>query len=177
MKSILPAFSARRRCGFTLLEISTALGLMVTLSAALIMMLQQHLSFMEMARRQSFLTQEAPKIGSILGRIFQQADHYFIYENLEAVGLGAEPLLVDGGAVRLFFKTAAQTTEERIIAAAQEAAGTSLRFYTRQADGSTTSWLICQGLQAATFRADGGILEATLTGPNGEEISYCGGGR
>ncbi|MEN3943765.1 hypothetical protein WJU23_20865 [Prosthecobacter sp. SYSU 5D2] len=177
MKSALPAPGARRRNGFTLLEVSTAMGLMITLSGALILMLQQHLSFMAMAQRQSFLIQEAPKIGSILGRIFQQADHYFIYENLEAAGLGAAPRLVDGGAVRLFFKTAAQTTEERIIAAEEEAAGTSLRFYTRQADGSSTSWLICQGLQAASFRADGGILEATLTGPNGEEISYCGGAR
>lgn len=163
--------------GFTLMELSMAMGLMAMLSGALVVMLQQHLTFMGIARQQSFLADEAPKIGNILGRIFQQADHYFIYTSREsALGEGT-PVLAGGSAVRLFFRTAGQTTEERIIAAETAASGTSLRFYTPQPDGTVTSWLICQGLQAATFRADEGILMMTLTGPNGEEISYCGGAR
>lgn len=174
MKRLMPS---RRRAGFTLMEISTAMGLMVMLSGALVVMLQQHLSFMALAQRQSFLAEEAPKIGNILGRIFQQADHYFIYTNLEASQGGGTPILTGGGAVKLFFKSAAQTTTERLIAAEVGATGTSLRFYTAQPDGTVSSWLICQGLQAATFRADEGILMVTLTGPNGEEISYCGGAR
>lgn len=176
MKRLTPSSKARRR-GFTLMEISTAMGLMVMLSGALVVMLQQHLTFMALAQRQSFLAEEAPKIGNILGRIFQQADHYFIYTNREGAQGGESPILSGGGAVRLFFKGAAQTTTERIIAAEPAAGGTNLRFYALQEDGSMTSWLICQGLQAATFRADEGILMATLTGPNGEEISYCGGAR
>ncbi len=159
------------------MELSTAMALMLMLSGALVVMLQQHLTFLDMARRQAFLTEEAPKIGTLLGRIFQQADHYFIYADREAAEAGAAPVLVNGEAVRLFFKNVAQTTEERTIAAEAGPSGTELRFYVRQADGTTTSWLICQGLQGAAFRADEGILIATLTGPNGEEISYCGGGQ
>lgn len=159
------------------MEVSTAMGLMVMLSGALVVMLQQHLNFMTMAQRQSFLAEEAPKIGDILGRIFQKTDHYFIYSNLEGAQTAAAPVLTGGRAVRLFFRTAGQTTEERIIAAEAGGTGTNLRFYARQEDGTMTSWLICQGLQGVNFRADEGILVATLTGPNGEEISYCGGSR
>lgn len=163
--------------GFTLMEISTAMGLMVMLSAALVVMLQQHLSFMGMARRQNFLAQEAPQIGNILGRIFQQADHFFIYSSHESALSGGTPVIQNGSAVRLFFKTAVQTTQERLIAAETGSKGTALRFYTPQPDGSETSWLICQGLQSAVFNAGEGILTVTLTGPNGEEITYSGGSR
>jgi len=163
--------------GFTLMEISTAMGLMVVLSAALVVMLQQHLSFMGMARRQNFLAQEAPQIGNILGRIFQQADHFFIYSSRESALGGGTPVIQNGTAVRLFFKTAVQTTQERLIAAETSSKGTTLRFYTPQPDGSETSWLICQGLQSAVFSVGEGILTVTLTGPNGEEITYCGASR
>lgn len=176
MKQALPRTCLNHH-GFTLIEISTAMGLMVMLSGALVVMVQQHLSFMAMARRQTFLTQEAPQIGNILGRIFQHADHFFIYpSHASAIG-GGSPVIQNGSAVRLFFKTAVQTTQERLIAAETDTRGTSLRFYTPQPDGTETSWLICQGLQGATFNASEGILTVTLTGPNGEEITYCGGAR
>ncbi len=99
------------RRGFTLMEVSTAMGLMVMLSGALVVMLQQHLSFMGMAQRQSFLAQEAPQIGNILGRIFQQADHFFIYTSRESALNGGTPVIENGNVVRLFFKTAVQTTQ------------------------------------------------------------------
>lgn len=175
MKVSSSHFASRRSLGFTLMEMSLALGLMVMLGSALVAMLQQHLTFMGLAQRQSFLAEEAPKIGNVLGRIFQQADHYFIYADLEDAQADGAPMLVGGQAVRLFFKGATQTTEERIIAAEEGASGTSLRFYVPQDDGTTTSWLICKGLLGASFSADQGILIATLSGPNGEEISYCGG--
>ncbi len=165
------------RHGFTLIEISTAMGLMVMLSGALVVMLQQHLSFMRLAQRQSFLAQEAPQIGNLLGRIFQQADHYFIYASRDSALSGGTPLIQNGSAVRLFFKTAAQTTQERLIAAETGIGGTSLRLYTPQPDGTETSWLICQRLQGATFNAYEGILTVALSGPNGEEITYSGGAR
>lgn len=166
-----------RAHGFTLMEVSTAMGLMVMLSGVLVVMLQQHLSFMQMAQRQSFLAQEAPQIGNILGRIFQQADHYFIYPDGAGARGGVTPVIQNGRAVRLFFKTSSQTTQERLITAETDTSGTSLRFYTPLPDGTERSWLICKGLQAAAFNANEGILTATLTGPNGEMITYCGGAR
>lgn len=170
-------YENRRHQGFTLMEVATGMGLIIMLGGVLLVMLQQHLSFMTMARRQAFLAQEAPQIGNILGRIFQQADHYFIYPDRDSALSGGKPVLNNGGAVRLFFKTALQNTRECLIAAETGNSGTSLRFYNSQPDGNEKSWQICRGLQAAVFNTYEGILTVTLTGPNGEEIIYCGGGR
>lgn len=167
----------RSRQAFTLMELSVAMGLMLLLGGVLLVMLQQHLSFMMMARRQAFLAQEAPQIGNLLGRIFQQADHYFIYQNRDSALAHDKPVIYNGGAVRLFFRTAVQTTRECLIAAEDGIGGTSLHFYNSLPDGMASSWQICRGLKSAVFNADEGILTVKLTGPNGEEITYCGGGR
>ena len=58
-----------RRAGFTLMELSTAMGLMLILGSSLVVMLQQHVTLMSLAQRQSFLADEAPKIGNLIGRM------------------------------------------------------------------------------------------------------------
>lgn len=170
---------ARRhlRAGFTLMEVSTAMSLMVVLSIAMVVMIQQHVTFMSLAQKQTFLSDDAPKIGNLVARIFNQADHYFVYPDLDSAMGGATPVLSGGGAVRLFFKTAAQETEQRVLAAEEGTQGTELKFYTLKADGTQSSWTVASRLQGATFSAEQGVLSVTLQGPNGEEISYCGGGR
>jgi hypothetical protein len=175
MKTLTHKYS-RSGAGFTLMETSAAMAVLVVLSVAMVVMLQQHLSFMTLTTRQAFLTNEAPKIGNVLGRIFNQADHYFVYDSRASALAGAAPVLTDGRAVRLFFKSAAQQTVERTIAVETTGGATSLRFYTPQANGTQTSWVICNSLTGANFHTDEGILSVTLQGPNGEEVTYSGGG-
>ncbi len=166
-----------RSAGFTLMELSTAMGLMLILGSSLVAMLQQHVTFMNLAQRQSFLASEAPKIGNLVGRIFSQADHYLVYETHDAAVAGAVPVLAGGRAVRLFFRAADQSTEIRIISAQAIAGGVDLRFHHTLADGSQTSWSISDRLSDATFAANQGILTVSLFGPNGEQITYGGGAR
>ena len=153
------------------------MGVLVGLSVILVVMLQQHLGVISIATKQSFLGQEAPRVGDLLGRIFNQADHYFVYATRSAAESNQQPVLTNGQAVRLYFKTAAQQTVWRMIAFEDGANGGQMRFYTPQPDGTITSWLISNQLVGASFRGDQGILSATLQGPNGEEITYCGGAR
>ena len=163
--------------GFTLVELSVAISLMLMLSSILVVMLQQHLTFMEMAKRQTFLTNEAPSIGALLGRIINQADHYFVYANHDSARAGSQPIMSNGKAVRLFFRAADQTTRERLVAVETSGGITRLKFYTIQPSGSETSWVVSDKLADASFSADQGILNATLYGPYGEEITYSGGSR
>ena len=169
---------ARRRAGFTLLEVSSAMGLMVVLSVALVTMLQQHMVFLQLFRKQSFLYTEAPQIGNLLGRIMNEADHYFVYATKDdAMGAGT-PLMTGGKAIRLFFKTPTQETEERIIAVEPGTGGRSLlKFYGWRIDGTATSWTISDKLGDAEFLSTQGILNMTLEGPNGEEVTFGGGAR
>lgn len=176
-KPFAKAHAGRSAPAFTLLEVSSAIALMLVLSSALVVMLQQHVAFMEMAQRQKFLTNDAPQIGALLGRIFNQTDHFFVYASHDAAIAGDAPILSGGKAVRLFFNAADQTTKERLIAVDDSGGATRLRFYTLHADGSETSWVVSDKIANATFSTSEGILAATLEGPNGEEITYSGGGR
>src|SRR6188768_1105080 len=82
MKIAVPQLLPRRRkAGFTMLELSTAMCLLIVLGTALVTMLNQHMTFVKMFRQQSFLASEAPQIGNLLGRILNAADHYFVYSS------------------------------------------------------------------------------------------------
>lgn len=153
------------------------MSVLLGLGVALVVMLQQHVSFMDFARQQSFLTSEAPQAGNLLGRLFGSADHYFVYESRPAALAGAAPVLVNGRAVRLYFEESTGGTREHWIAAETVGTATELRCYSTGLDGTEFSWTVCRGLAGATFRCDEGILGVTLQGPRGEEISYYGGAR
>lgn len=165
------------RSGFTLLETSLGVSVTLTLSAVLITMLQQHITFMGWISRQSFLTTEAPQIGNLVGRIFGSADHYFVYSSRAAADAGEAPVLVDGGAVRLFSQSASGDTTEIWVLVATVGGERVLRCESVLPNGTQSSWTVCEGLGDAKFHCDTGVLGVTLTGPNQEVISYYGGSR
>lgn len=176
MTAVIPRFSASRgRGGFTLVETSLAMGLMVALAVALTGMLQQHVTFLSLAKTQSFLTREAPAAGDVMSRIMGKADHFFVYASREAALGGASPVLAGGGAARLFFLTATQEFVERWITAEDVSGTVALKCHITRADGTESSWTICQGLESASFSVADGILSVTVGGPHGEEITFSGG--
>lgn len=88
--------------GFTLLEMSAAMAVLLILSTGILAMLQQHILLMQLCQRQAFLTSEAPKIGNLLTRILNGADHYFVYASKDAALGTGTPILGSGPAVKLF---------------------------------------------------------------------------
>ena len=172
MKAPMPHRDAH---GFTLLEVSVTISLLLMLASALVIMIQQHITFMEMAQRQNFLARDAPQIGSLLGRIFNQADQVFVFASRDDAVSGSNPTIGDGTAVRLSFRGADQATRVRIVSFEQGVSSAQLRFYTYRADGTETSWVITDKIASASFNMSQGILSAVLTGPSGEEVTYSGG--
>jgi hypothetical protein len=172
---LLRARRTRRNAGFSLLESSAAIGVLLTLGVVLLMMLQQHIFFVSMFKKQTFLSSEAPAIGNLVGRILNEVDHYFVYATKDAALGTGTPIMTPGRAVRLFFKTPNQGIEERLIAVESTASGNALKFYGWQADGTATSWTISDKIADAEFLSTQGILNMTLEGPNGEEVTYGGG--
>lgn len=169
--------SYRGKTGFTLLEMSSAMAVLMILSTALVAMMQQHVTFLQMAQQQLFLTSEAPKIGNLLNRILNSADHYFVYPTKEAALGNGSPTLESGSAVKLFFKSAAQTTEFRVLCIEPTQTGSALRFYTPANTTPEHFWTVSSQLQSASFKSDEGILSMTLIGPANEQITYYGGAR
>jgi len=167
----------RRKAGFTMLELSTAMCLLIVLGTALVALLNQHMTFLKLFRQQAFLATEAPQIGNLLGRILNAADHYFVYSTKEDALGGGLPVLTAGHALRLFFKTPTQETEERLIVVEETDNGNVLKFYGWRSDGTQTSWTISEKIEDAEFQSSDGILNMTLEGPNGEIVTYGGGAR
>jgi hypothetical protein len=156
------------------------MGVSITLalSVALIALLQQHITLMGWLQKQSFLTTEAPQIGNLVGRIFGSADHYFVYTSRDAaIGGGASPVLVDGGAVRLFSQAANGEITELWVTVETVGGTKVLKCYSELPNGTQTEWTVCEGLGGATFHCNTGVLGVTLTGPNQEEFTYYGGSR
>ncbi len=163
--------------GFTLLEMSSAMAVLMILSSALLAMLQQHVLLMQLSQRQSFLTSEAPKIGNLLIRIMNGADHYFIYADKAAALGNGVPILGGGSAVKLFFNSATQTFSSCVLSVELTSSGPALRCYTPQNGGTATAWTVSGKVASAEFFNADGILAVTLHGPNGELITYSGGAR
>lgn len=151
-----------------------ALSIMLVLGMSLVALLQQHVSFMSLFRKQSFLTSEAPQTGNLVGRLFSKADHYFVYPSRAEALAGSAPVLVGGKAVRLFYTGVNGEILEHWISAETSGSETVLRCYSHRPNGTQTSWKICGGLAGASFRCDEGVLGVLLQGPGGEEISYYG---
>ncbi|HSJ04068.1 MAG: hypothetical protein ACAI34_02170 [Verrucomicrobium sp.] len=166
---------SRAAGGFTLVETSVALTVMVALGVAMLLMLQQHIAFMNLTRQQGFLTSDAPHVGHLVGRLFGKADHFFVYNSRAAALAGAAPILVNGSAARLFFEAANGETREQWITAEPAAGGTALVCRSARLDGTEFSWTVCSGLAGASFHSLEGVLGVTLNGANGEVISYYGG--
>ena len=150
------------------------MAIMLVLGVTLILMLQGHVRFLEMFRRQAFLSAEAPKIGNLLGRIMNQADHFFVYATTEDAMAETDPILTPGTAVRLFFKSPDQVTTSGVIV--YDAGDTSLRYYSQPPD-DTQFWDISTRVAGVSILSNQGILSITLTGPSGEEVTYHGAAR
>ncbi|MFK5922237.1 MAG: hypothetical protein QM496_08665 [Verrucomicrobiota bacterium] len=162
---------------FTLVEISMVMAMLMLLAAALIMMLQSHVTFMRILQSYTFLRDDAPQVNNMLTGIFGKANSYRIYSSVGNAKANTGSINVDGKAVRLSFRSPDGSYDEGIVAFEVVAGEAKLNFYSF--DGAwnvTPNWTITQQASTVTFADDTGILLVTLTGPNGEQVTYGGTG-
>jgi len=164
--------------GFTLLEMSVALAVALALSVVLISLLQQHVSFVRLINRQTFLVAEAPSIGDLLVRIMNRSDHFFVYATRDDALSGGQPVLGAGQAVGLFFKGVNGESRLRVLAIEpRPEGGSALHCYAPMTGSETTSWAVSTRISSGEFRSADGILGITIDGPAGEQVTYWGGSR
>jgi prepilin-type N-terminal cleavage/methylation domain-containing protein len=170
--------SRKKQSGFTLIEMTLALALSLGISATVVAILRQQVSFARITANFQFLCQDAPQVNSLLSRILQKADSYSIYEN-RADAMSATAAVQTGGrALRLRFRNP-DDTETHAVVAFESINGISRLNYYHRASGQTAwptdpSWVISSRPTLVDFANDTGILLITMTGPNGEQIIYGG---
>jgi hypothetical protein len=176
MRSHAPDGTRKGRGGYTLLELSLAMGVGILVAAMSLMLFNQQMAFLRIFRAQDFLTREAPLINNYVVRVIGSAEGYALYENMAALRDGESAVLE--GATVLVLRYKLPEGGERASILSFEDPGTGLGLYYRliPEDGVLAGPDLALSKQPTlvSFAVERGVLRMYLTGPNGEELVYSG---
>lgn len=173
----MKTFSRRlRRRGYTLIELTLAMGTGMAVAAMVLMLANQQFAFLRIFRAQSFLVTEAPVLNNYLSRIIGNAESYRLYASLDDLVSGATPVLADAPVIMLRFKDPNGNFRASVISF--EDPGTGQGLYYRMVNAAGTlgepSWALSKRPTNVRFSIEQGILRVRVTGPGGEELTYSG---
>ncbi|MGJ8673210.1 prepilin-type N-terminal cleavage/methylation domain-containing protein [Rubritalea sp.] len=174
--------------GYTLIELSVVMVLVVLIASTLTTMLNQQLQFLKWWNTQKFIAEDAPLVNNMVVRLFSQADAFRVCNDHAAAlagtgltvtvdGLGANvyqgsAIIVgfsqsDGGDKRygiISYNAVSQIIEYSIV--------TNIGGVLTIAAGDR--WTMASNVASAVFSVQGsGIMQLTLTGPYGGQITYA----
>ena len=167
---------ARRR-GYTLVELSLAVGVGMMVAAMSLMLFNQQVNFLRIFRAQDFLTREAPLVSNYASRVINNAEGYSLFTDMTALKGGDAPVLADARVLVLRFKEADGSERASVLSFEEFDGDDGLYYRLVPSDGSALgdpSWALTKQPADVTFSVDQGILRMKLTGPNGEELIYSG---
>jgi len=168
-------FRALRR-GYTLLELSLAIGIGLMIAGLSLAMLNQQIAFIKIFNAQDFLATEAPLINYQVARIVNHADSFRVHRSLADAEARTNPVLEDGTVLVLRFKMADGVFRETVLSFYDPGTGPGIYYHLVAEDGTIgdPQWAITKDVTDTKFSVEHGILRMRLTGPNGEEIIYSG---
>lgn len=175
MKLYIPS---RKLKGFTIMEMTIALGMTLGIASTIVSILHQQVAFVGVVSRFQFLRDEAPQINTLLTTIINKADSYRLYTNIVNAKAATSAVQTNGRALRLRFRNPDGTTSNAIISFENQAGKNRLNYYLLPQGQSSwptnPSWTISSRPTLVDFSNTSGILLIAMTGPNGEQITYAG---
>lgn len=166
-----------RKRGFTLIELSVVMVLVVIISSTLTAMLGQQLQFFKWWHTQKFIAEDAPLINSLVVRIYSNADAFRIHSTKTGALAGTGGTQADGEAMLLGFSQANGETAYGIIE--YDLANEKLIYNNVIVDAATGvksqggQWTIASGVADASFDIVDKTMQLTMTGPYGGQITYA----
>jgi len=161
------------------MELATLMLLAMTISAIMMTLMQQQISFSRILRTQSFLVEEAPHINNSITHILATADAFRLHENLADAVADANAVTAGGKVLVVGFLNPDGTTEFGLVSFEENSGDPFLGYY-RIDPGSPTvtagnpDWVISHKVQNADFFVESGVFRMRLSGPAGEQITYSG---
>jgi type II secretory pathway pseudopilin PulG len=167
---------SKSRRGYTLIELSVAIGCGLIAAALLLALVNQQFAFLRIYAAQNFLIQEAPLISSHMNRLIGQADRFRLHNSTDDALAGTNPLMDGASVLVLNFQQPDGTTQAAMLAFQNLGDGDALYYYLVPAAGALPApqWAITRKADNVSFSIVNGILRVTLTGPNQEQITYSG---
>ena len=164
------------RRGFTILELTVAMMVGMTVGATVLAMLNQQVAFLKIFRAQSFLNEEAPIVSNHISKLLLSAERFRLHASLSDALAGTNPRLTDSPVCVLNFRQPDGTIRATILSYENRGQGNALYYYVVPVTGVLTApqWIVTNAPSNVTFFVDSGILRTRLTGPAGEELTFSG---
>jgi len=164
-------FSKSRR-GYTLIELSVAIACGLAAAALLMALVNQQFTFLRIYVAQNFLIREAPLINAHMNRLIGQAEWFRLHNSITDAPSGANPVTAGNASVLILNYQQPNGTRQAAMLAFQNGA---LNYYLVPVAGAPTlQWAVTREASNVSFSVVNGLLAVTLTGPNGEVITYYG---
>ena len=165
--------------GFTLIELSIAIGLGLAAGSMLLSLFNQQLAFLKIFRVQNFLTEEAPIISMHVSRLIGKADRFRLHDTVNDARTGRNPRLTDSPVLVLNFRQLDrpdQPMRATILSFENRGAGPALYYYVVPLSGvlGEPTWYITNTPTNVVFAMEQGVLRMRITGPSGEQLTYSG---
>jgi hypothetical protein len=166
--------SARK--GFTLIELSLAIMLGMAIGAMSLALFNQQLAFLRIYRAQNFLTEEAPIISMHVSKLVGKAERFRLHDSVADALSGANPRSAASPVLVLNFRQPDGVIRAGILSFEDRGSGLALYYYVVPLSGvlGTPQWHITKVPTQVVFAVEQGILRMSLSGPNGELITYSG---
>ena len=123
--------------GMTLMEVTLALALAMSVAAATVLMAGQQVALMRLLSDFAFLRDEAPSINTLLGRIIQKSDSYRVFPDRGSVFAGSGAVNTGGTALWLRFRNPDGTFQQSALVFETISGESGLNYYNH--DGTTWS--------------------------------------
>lgn len=166
-----------KKSGFTLVEMTVVIIFGLALSTAGMMLLNQQIATTRLFNQQNFILSEAPRINSALSALLGRADAIRLHDNFSDAVQDRDPVLADAKTLVAAFRNIDNSTSFGIINFETVSGEERLNYYyfdpaqTPPVQGSP-SWTISRKISDADFNLVQGLFQATLSGPNTEQITY-----
>lgn len=168
--------SIGKRRGYTLIELTLAIGIGMMVAGMSLMLFNQQMAFLRIFRAQDFLTREAPMINNYVVRVIGSAEGYQLYENMESLRNGGSPVLTGASVLVLRFRESDGTARASVLSFEDPGTGLGLYYTVVPLSGAIggPEWALSKQPQAVAFAIEQGVLRMRVSGPNGEELIYSG---
>ena len=166
----------RKRFGFTLIELTIAILIGVATGGMILALFNQQLSFLKIFRAQNFLTEEAPIVSMYVSRLIGKADRFRLHATVSDALAGTNPRLTASPVVVLNYKQPDGSMRATILSYETRNGVEALYYYVVPVSGvlENPEWTVTRATNDISFSVVTGVLRMTLTGPNGEIITYSG---
>jgi len=166
----------RRRGGYTLLELTLAMSIGLTVAAMTLALAMQQFAFLQIFRAQEFLTSEAPVVNIFVTKLVGQADGFRLHDSVADAQNGVSPVLEGASVLVLRHRQADGVVRESALAFTDPGTGPGLYYYLVPAGGvfGAPRWAVTKKPSNVVFSIEEGVLRMRLAGPNGEQITYSG---